>query len=65
VVSVRTRIALGTLCSFNAFTMAALGILAFLYVDGVAVKAAAGGLWLCSIGLVRLARRLRRDVEWG
>lgn len=64
-VSVRTRIALGTLCSFNAFTTAMLGILAFLYVDGVPGKAVAAGLWLGSIGLVRLARRLRRDVEWG
>lgn len=63
--SVRTRIALGTLCSFNAFTTAVLGVLALLYVDGVAGKAVAAGLWIGSIGLVRLARRLRREMEWG
>ncbi|HWW54321.1 MAG TPA: hypothetical protein VNY84_11160 [Acidimicrobiales bacterium] len=63
--SVRTRIALGTLCVFNAFILVGLGGIALLYVDGAAGPVSATACWLCAIGLSELAHRLRRSTDWG
>ncbi len=62
--SVRTRIALGTLCMFNAFTVTALGFMALFYVDGTPGPISAGALWASAGGLIALARRLRQGTEW-
>jgi hypothetical protein len=64
-VSVRTRIALGTLCVFNAFILAALGGIALFYVDGGAGPVSAAACWLFAVGLWELAHRLRRSTDWG
>ena len=62
-VSLRVRIALGTLCAFNAFTLTLLGILALLFVNGPA-RYGAIGFWLGAAGLVWLGRRLRQGTDW-
>lgn len=64
VMSVRTRLALGTLCVFNAFTVTLCGFIALFYVDGVAGPVTAGGLWLGAGSLWGLSRRLRRGTDW-
>ena len=61
--TVRTRIALGTLCIANMVTLALLGLVALLYVDGTAGPIAAGALWLTTVGLWHLAQRLR-GTDW-
>ena len=65
VVSVRTRIALGTLCVFNAFTLTVLGGIALFYVDGAAGPIGAAACWLFAAGLWELAHHLRRSTDWG
>jgi len=55
---------LSTLCVFNAITIAALGFIAVMYVDGIAGPLSAAGLWLAAGTLVWISRRLRRAVEW-
>jgi len=64
VVSVQARLVLGTLSFFNACILVILGALAVLFVDGRAKLLVALAAWIAAIGLFRLARRLRRDVEW-
>jgi len=64
VVTVRTRIALGTLCVFNAMTVAALGLIALLYVNGADGPLSAAALWLGSTVLWLTAKRLRRSTDW-
>jgi hypothetical protein len=63
-VSVSTRIVLATLCVFNAFTLAALGVGALFVVNGAAGPTVAVCFWLTSIALFGLARRLRKGTEW-
>ena len=62
--SLRMRIALGTVSTFNAILLGLLGLVALLYVDGAAGPIGAGALWLGSGGLLGLARWLRRGTEW-
>lgn len=63
--SIRTRIALGTLCVFNAFIITVLGVIALMYIDGAAAPVSAGACWLSAGGLWELSRRLRRSTDWG
>jgi hypothetical protein len=60
----RTRIALGTLCVFNALTLTVLGLVGLFFVDGLAAPVAAAGLWLAAYGLLRLSRHLREGTDW-
>jgi hypothetical protein len=62
--SVRTRIALGTLCMFNAVTLLALGVIALRFVDGAAAPAVAVVLWIAAASLFVTARRLRHATDW-
>jgi hypothetical protein len=64
-VSLRTRIALGTLCVFNACIVTVLGVIALVYVDGLAAPVSAGACWLFAALLWQLAHRLRRATDWG
>jgi hypothetical protein len=63
-VSVRTRIVLGTLCTWNGGLLFALGVIALLYVDGLAGKTGAVLFWVAGWSLFALARRLRRATDW-
>ena len=63
--SLQMRIALGTICVFNAFLFVVLGALALFFVDGGAAALLACGFWLGSGMLFGLARHLRRGTEWG
>jgi hypothetical protein len=63
-VSVRTRIVLGTLCTWNAALLIALGFIALRYVDGVAGPIGAALFWVSAWSLFALARRLRRATDW-
>ena len=62
--SVRTRIALGTLCSFNAITLVVIGFVSLLFVDGASGPVGAALFWLGGGALLALARRLRRETDW-
>lgn len=62
--SVRARIALGTLCMFNGCTLVVLGLIALRFVDGVAAPLGAAGLWVAAGGLFGVARRLRKSTDW-
>jgi len=64
VVTVQTRLVLATLCVFNGVILSALGLGSALFVDGEVRLALAGALWIASVFLFVLARRLRHDVEW-
>lgn len=61
---VRTRIALGTLCVFNAAIVAALGFIFLIYVNGRAGPVAAVLMWISAGVLAALAHRLRRGTDW-
>jgi len=63
--SVRMRIALGTLCICNAAILVALGAGALLFVNGPAGPVLTGGFWFAAGGLAGISRRLRRGTEWG
>jgi hypothetical protein len=63
-VSVRTRIVLGTLCTWNGGLLFALGVMSLIYVDGLAGKAGAVFFWAAGWSLLALARRLRRATDW-
>jgi hypothetical protein len=63
-VSVRTRIVLGTLCTWNGALLLALGVIALMYVDGLAGKTGAVLFWIAAWALFALARRLRRATDW-
>ena len=63
--SVQMRIALGTLCVFNAAILVVVGAAAFVFVDGRAGALLAGVFWLGAGLLLGLARRLRKGTEWG
>jgi hypothetical protein len=65
VMSLRTRLVLGTLCTFNGLLLLACGAVAFLYVDGAAGPLGGTGLWGSAFGLFVLARHLRRATDWG
>ena len=59
------RIALGTLCIFNAVLVVALGFAALFFVNGAAAPLLAGACWLGAGMLFGLARHLRKGTEWG
>jgi len=59
------RIALGTLCVFNAAILVVLGAVACLFVDGRVGPALAGTFWFGTGLLLGLARHLRKGTEWG
>ena len=61
--SVRTRIVLGTLWTFNALLLVAVGVIAFLFVDGRAGPIGAVLFWMSAAALLVLARRMRR-TDW-
>jgi hypothetical protein len=61
--SVRMRIALATLCVFNALTLAAMGLLAALYLEPQG-RVVAGGLWAITAALVLVSRWLRKATDW-
>lgn len=61
---VRTRIALGTLCVFNAAIVGALGFIFLIFVNGLAGPVGAVLMWLSAGGLGSLAHRLRRGTDW-
>ena len=62
--SVQMRIALGTLCVFNALIVVALGFAALFFVNGGAAPLLAGGFWIAAGLLFGLARHLRKGTEW-
>jgi hypothetical protein len=64
-VSVQMRIALGTLCIFNAVILVVLGGAAFLFVNGGAAPLLGAAFWLAPGMLLSLARHLRKGTEWG
>jgi hypothetical protein len=64
-VSVQMRIALGTLCIFNAMILVVLGGAALWFVNGSAAPFLASALWLAAGMLLGLARHLRKGTEWG
>jgi hypothetical protein len=64
-VSVQMRIALGTLCVFNAAILVVLGAAAVVFVDGRVGPLLAGAFWAGSGLLFGLARHLRKGTEWG
>ena len=59
------RIALGTLCVFNAVLCVVLGGAAFFFVNGRAASLLACLFWLAAGMLFGLARHLRKGTEWG
>ena len=59
------RIALGTLCIFNAMILVVLGFAALFFVDGRAAGVLGAGFWVAAGTLSALARRLRSGTEWG
>jgi hypothetical protein len=59
------RIALGTLCMFNAMIVVVLGFAALFFVNGGAAPLLAGAFWLAAGFLVGVARHLRKGTEWG
>jgi len=59
------RIALGTLCVFNAAILVVLGAAAVVFVDGRVGPLLAGLFWFCTGLLLGLARHLRKGTEWG
>ena len=63
--SVQMRIALGTVCVFNAILCVVLGALALFFIDGGAAALLAGVFWFGAGMLFGLARHLRRGTEWG
>ena len=63
--SVQMRIALGTLCVFNAAILVVLGAAAFIFVDGRVGVLLAGIFWAGTALLLGLARHLRKGTEWG
>lgn len=63
--SVQMRIALGTLCVFNAVIIFVLGGAALVFVNGRAAPLLACAFWLAAGLLLGLARHLRKGTEWG
>ena len=63
--SVQMRIALGTICVFNALILVVLGGAALFFVDGRAAPLIACAFWFGAGLLLGLARHLRRGTEWG
>ena len=63
--SIRMRLALSTIATFNALLFAGLGVVSLRFVDGPAAAAGAVALWAAALALVAVSRRLRRPVEWG
>jgi hypothetical protein len=59
------RIALGTICVFNALILLALGFAALFFVNGRAAALLACVFWFAAGLLVGLARHLRKGTEWG
>ena len=59
------RIALGTICVFNATILVVLGAAARFFVNGGAAPSLAGGFWFTAGALFALARHLRKGTEWG
>jgi hypothetical protein len=64
-VSVQMRIALGTLCVFNAVIIIVLGVAALFFVNGRAAPLLACAFWFAAGLLLGLARHLRKGTEWG
>ena len=62
--SLRTRLALATLSTFNALVLALLGAVWLRFADGTAAPIGAALLWSGTVTLVVISRRLRRPVEW-
>ena len=62
--SLRARIALGTLCMFNGVVLTALGVMALRYVDGRAGPVGAVLFWVGAACLFSMARRLRKTTDW-
>ena len=63
--SLQMRIALGTLCIFNAMIFFVLGFAALFFVNGRAAAVLGAGFWVAAGMLSGLARRLRKGTEWG
>jgi len=63
-VSVQTKIVLSALCVFNGITLAILGCLSLLFVDGTSALALALAFWSAASLLFLLSRRLSRGPEW-
>jgi hypothetical protein len=63
-VSVQTKIVLGALCVFNGITLAILGCLSVLFVDGRSAPVLALAFWSAASVLFLLSRRLSRGPEW-
>jgi len=61
--SVRSRIVLGTLCTFNALILCVLGGVSFRYVDGHAGSIGAVLFWTAAASLFVLARHLRAQTD--
>ena len=64
VVSVRTRIVLGTLCTWNGAILLGLGVISLLYVNGLPGPIGAALFWIAAWTLFALARRLRKATDW-
>ena len=62
--SVQMRIALGTICVFNAVLLVALGAGAVVFVSGGAAELLAAAFWFGAGLLFGLSRHLRRGTEW-
>jgi len=62
--SVQTKIVLSTLCVFNGITLAILGCISLLFVDGTSALALAVAFWSAAGVLFLLSRRLSRGPEW-
>jgi hypothetical protein len=62
--SVQARLVVGTLCVCNGVILVAVGLLAFVYVDGTSGKVAAALLWFAAGALWSIARRLHQADAW-
>ena len=63
--SVQMRIALGTLCVFNAIILVVIGGVALFFVNGRAAPLLACAFWFGAGLLLGLSRHLRKGTEWG
>ena len=63
--SVQMRIALGTLCVFNAIILVAVGGVALFFVNGRAAPLLACACWFGAGLLLGISRHLRKGTEWG
>ena len=60
----QTKIVLSALCVFNGLTLAILGCLSLLFVDGRSALVLAVAFWSAASALFLLSRRLGRGPEW-